>query len=953
MRHIPTSPGHLTGSPEGVFASKYEWLLRWAMHFSQNDRTVAEDLIQETFLKLLTSWKTVKDLDNVEPLLYTYLKYSYLTELRRNQSYSLQSLSALDFDSLPAHLWTAGLSDQIELQDQLRRIVAFLLWRKSSAKFANVFLLRFFHGYFPEEIMHICMITRHAVDLSLSHARGEIKAYLADPNRIQVLHQTPPPEAVLPDAPVSPHQFVDEMRGLILSARTEACLPFVELQKLYRSELPKPIDIGLLAHIVSCESCLDRVSRFCNLPPGSKRSPWDSLGNAPRSKSSNKRSGGGSGQEVKRAIESGHRRLQEIFEHRPHGLMIALNGQVVAVRDISSPRGVLKIETHSVASLELIEVISDNGLTLLTLPVLNRPPQAPPTVTHDVQLSCGRRVSLLLSYMADGAVIEVVYEETSFVDERAQSTLAAVRQGQKDISKSGGDNEPAHKASSGKDGIQQRSGWLRLFRRRPLFSLGSLFPTAGFATLLAILTAVSLHWLNAGRHGSPMPAPDFLANAVKANNSDSVRGTAAVVHQTVKVQTATRTIHRDLYRDVQARRHPKEQPLDQEERRLKGRLYEAAVDWNDPLSATGYQTWRGHLSHPKDVVEPSGNNLLTLTTKSTEGLVLQESLTVRASDFHPVERTVQFDNHEVVEIAELAYEVVPWSPAVDTLFEAIVPPHQVATDISSPLLHSRVLAATPAELDEAELRSLLALRQLHADTERIEIVRTPKDIQVQGVVDTDERKRQIGLQLGSIPHVTLGISSYRELDNRPSARSEIHSLASVSVNAQPGPIEKYCEEKGLDKDECRKISYDLLNSSTVIRQESRKIADLLTEFSSKRSLTLTAQSLLSELILQHGSGLDTAIQQQQRALAMCGFTMSVGGQNVTEFNAANLIAVAQHNVDLAKELTYAGDNHSRPAESILADLIRSAEEIRTVASGIPEAQHHASVSSSHDRANRQ
>ena len=283
MRPQPTSPAHLPKSPEGVFGSKYEWLLRWALHFSQNDKTVAEDLIQDTFVELLISWKTLGDLDNIEPLLYTYLKYSYLTELRRSQSYSLQSLSAIDFDSLPTDLWTADLSDQIELQDELRRIVTFLLWRKSSAKFASIFLLRFFHGYFPEEIKRICMITRHAVDLSLRNARGEVTSYLADPGRIQILHHPPPPEAVAPRATVAPHQLVDELRGLIFSARVEACLPLGDLQEFYQVESQKPVDSGLLAHIVSCESCLDEVSRLCNLPPGSKRSPWDSFGPAPRS----------------------------------------------------------------------------------------------------------------------------------------------------------------------------------------------------------------------------------------------------------------------------------------------------------------------------------------------------------------------------------------------------------------------------------------------------------------------------------------------------------------------------------------------------------------------------------------------------------------------------------------------------------------------------------------------
>ena len=84
--------------------------------------------------------------------------------------------------------------------------------------------------------------------------------------------------------------------------------------------------------------------------------------------------------------------------------------------------------------------------------------------------------------------------------------------------------------------------------------------------------------------------------------------------------------------------------------------------------------------------------------------------------------------------------------------------------------------------------------------------------------------------------------------------------------------------------------------------------------------------MLNELILQHGTGLTAAMQREQRTLAISGFTVSMSEQNVTAFNAGTLVAVAQHNLDLTKELTYAGDDRSRPAESIFTGLVRSLEE---------------------------
>ena len=74
-------PAPLT--PEAIFESKYDWLLRWAMHFTQNDREAAEDLVQDAFVRLVTSWPRIKEnVEQVEPVLYSYLKYCYLTEKR-------------------------------------------------------------------------------------------------------------------------------------------------------------------------------------------------------------------------------------------------------------------------------------------------------------------------------------------------------------------------------------------------------------------------------------------------------------------------------------------------------------------------------------------------------------------------------------------------------------------------------------------------------------------------------------------------------------------------------------------------------------------------------------------------------------------------------------------------------------------------------------------------------
>jgi len=47
--------------PESVFGAKYQWLFQWAMHFSQNDRARAEDLVQDAFVQFVLSQSEIQD----------------------------------------------------------------------------------------------------------------------------------------------------------------------------------------------------------------------------------------------------------------------------------------------------------------------------------------------------------------------------------------------------------------------------------------------------------------------------------------------------------------------------------------------------------------------------------------------------------------------------------------------------------------------------------------------------------------------------------------------------------------------------------------------------------------------------------------------------------------------------------------------------------------------------
>ena len=135
------------------------------------------------------------------------------------------------------------------------------------------------------------------------------------------------------------------------------------------------------------------------------------------------------------------------------------------------------------------------------------------------------------------------------------------------------------------------------------------------------------------------------------------------------------------------------------------------------------KAWHDSQSEESDQVCHSGKNLLTVTRKTSGGIVVEESLTVREQDFHPVKRRVELLDFATVEIAEVNYAVLGWSTLNDNLFEPLAP--VVAPNIST---HSNVVPVapsvpTPAQILEAELQARVALHTVGADLgEQVEVV---------------------------------------------------------------------------------------------------------------------------------------------------------------------------------------------------------------------------------------
>ena len=78
----------------------------------------------------------------------------------------------------------------------------------------------------------------------------------------------------------------------------------------------------------------------------------------------------------------------------------------------------------------------------------------------------------------------------------------------------------------------------------------------------------------------------------------------------------------------------------------------ANYNWDDPLSAKSFVQWREQLPDGRDEVSSGGDSYRIRTTSGSAGIA-SATLQLRAEDLRPTESTIEFRNHEKVEISEL------------------------------------------------------------------------------------------------------------------------------------------------------------------------------------------------------------------------------------------------------------------------------------------------------------
>jgi hypothetical protein len=578
------------------------------------------------------------------------------------------------------------------------------------------------------------------------------------------------------------------------------------------------------------------------------------------------------------------------------------------------------------------------------------PPAGPYLKTQRTNLSEDRWIDLTLTIDGQGLIAEVVY----FAPELAPVVIGHSIEDNEALSIELGEPADAVEFSDKVPTLLHpgnlidpkrttESSKLPLPSRRLQSWLNSYLPAMNVTLATALILGLgSILYFLLWWHQSPRISPDaFMARAEAWDAAGQKSNTPGVIYQRIHIKTSSRSVHRSIYRDTQGLRRPKKQQLSSADAQLKDQLAVAGISWDDPLSATSYQDWHDRQHVREDTITRAGAHLLKLTTTVPGGPVLQQSLTVRDSDFHPVERSVELQNAGVVEIAELDYAVMPWGAVNRDWFEPVSAHPLVDTERAQPALAAilpRILSTS--ELDGAELSARIVLHQLHADVgEHIQVARLETGIQIQGFVETNKRKQELVKGLLQVPHVHSALWSVEELGSHPRFNSSSMDVVTqaYSVEAQPSALEQYFSEKKIQLDQPDTMFRGLFDQAVRVQQAETHLFEVQQRFKDPSQLRFDQQQQLARLSGNYIDAIDKGLEANERSLASVGLGESDGSKasaqsssdSPPDTQSEDLNLEVRRYQELCRSLIASSTGKTQSAAAISAQLKESSARIRS------------------------
>ncbi len=907
-------PERISANHEELFLQRYNLLRGWALRLTGNDQQQAEDLLHDAFIHFSIHHPSLDEIKNLEGYLHTMLRNLHLSQSRRAARSAHGHFLILDYDSAEIGLHAIDPREQIKVRDELCAICEYACRRKESSKAGSVLILRFFHGYYPDEIAKIMRCTRTAVEHRLRLARTEARLYLQNPGALAFMQNTQPRQLNFGNLQ---ENILENLRRAILESACGECPTTKQLGDLYQSEESDSVNCATLAHIVGCQHCLERTNSLLGLPPLSERSATDSLGPDTRSKGGGGSAGGGGASSAAAFARQSRGRMKQVLKHTPREMHISVNGFILGSQKISSEVSELTLNVSLDEKIGFVEVFSESDVRLFFLNI-EPPPDGPVEQPSHIELSDDRSLEVALNFSDTWPRLYVVYHDPLLSEAPITDQPAPAEQ-------------PTNEAS--REQIASTVPKSRITRLVSLVSRASrsllkskrwLSPATVTATFAVLLIALIV-FVELRKPNLPVSAAEMLHRSSVAEEM-LVAKADVVLHRTISLEERELSgdggvlsrrrleLWDDGSRKIRALR-----VYDDQNRLINGEwtssdgsqvLYDHSVKlrreptrkslaqslafdevWRLTLSAAEFSTL---IEHPENAqVEESASEYTITYQNHTAADGLQRAIVkLNRPELRAISQTLVIRHGTDLReyrFTETSFEQRPanavapavFDPDPDLLSERMKDEGGKTKEKAETNSNSPASAIRPVATAELEVEVLRLLNQASAlSGEQISMTRTPEgQLRVQGVVDSETRKREILSSLAPVlnnPAVSVEILTATEAVSRERSKSTSSqgptSVEGISPARDTIPVDaevrKYFAGQGTPPErideEIRQFSRKVLNRSRRIRLHALALKQIVERFSTTDLQTLdpATRAKWRTMIVEHAH----AFQQESAAL---------------------------------------------------------------------------------------
>ena len=364
---------------------------------------------------------------------------------------------------------------------------------------------------------------------------------------------------------------------------------------------------------------------------------------------------------------------------------------------------------------------------------------------------------------------------------------------------------------------------------------------------------------------------------------------------------------------------------------IVSKLRAAHYPEGDPLNPKSFQQWRDSLAQKQDEVatvpnpELPSESWFRIRTTPAEGELAAASLTLRASDFHPVGSRFEFRDQEWVEYNEFSETPATdgGTPAVSRLED---PTRRVV-----PSRPTALPSGDSASISE-ELRVLAALHEIGADLgDPLDITRSGGKVLVSGVGIPAGRQGEIHRALDPLPNVSVHF-------NDPATAAAESATATSEVRPETAgrsPIQTRLEQQLGSRAALERFSSQTLDALDNAMAHAYALRSLAQRFPEGTAMSDSDRAVLAELARTHLKTLSSQINELHRTLAPV--LVSLGGATAQGRPATNVRAwqtgaedtfAASRRVEVLLS-TLVGATAEAPSTHVPSDLLAAFADLRT------------------------